>query len=131
MNKKLTLCVDFDGVLHSYVTSGWQGADKVSDPPVPGAIEFLREAVKTFNVCIFSSRSHMFNGIWAMRDALERWGLERDVIAEIEFPTEKPAAFVMIDDRAIKFEGVFPTMDEIMSFVPWNKKPWVVNNAVK
>ena len=37
---KPTLCVDFDGVIHSYI-SGWKGADVIPDPPVPGAIEAL------------------------------------------------------------------------------------------
>lgn len=37
---KPTICVDFDGCLHAY-TSGWQGAEVVSDPPVPGAIDWL------------------------------------------------------------------------------------------
>ena len=62
---KPILCLDFDGVIHSY-TSGWKGADVVSDPPVPGAIAFLREAVKFFRVAIFSSRSNQPGGIEAM-----------------------------------------------------------------
>jgi hypothetical protein len=37
---KLTICVDFDGVLHSYA-SGWKGAGVVADGPVDGAIEWL------------------------------------------------------------------------------------------
>lgn len=63
---KPILCLDFDGVLHSY-TSGWQGADVIPDPPVPGAIEFLAEASKHFRIAIFSSRSHQEGGISAMQ----------------------------------------------------------------
>jgi hypothetical protein len=33
--RKPILCLDFDGVLHSY-TSGWKGAAVIPDPPVPG-----------------------------------------------------------------------------------------------
>ena len=29
---KPILCLDFDGVVHSY-TSGWKGADVIPDPP--------------------------------------------------------------------------------------------------
>ena len=39
----------------------------------------------------------------------------------LEFPTQKPAAFITIDDRAMCFRGVFPTPDEIRMFKPWNK----------
>lgn len=62
------LCLDFDGVLHSY-ESGWKGARRVSDPPVPGAMPFLVRAVAHFRVAILSSRSHQFGG----RRAMKRW----------------------------------------------------------
>jgi hypothetical protein len=68
---KPILCLDFDGVLHSY-SSGWQGPRCIPDPPVPGALEFLVKAVKTFDVHIFSSRSGCIGGRRAMRRWLTR-----------------------------------------------------------
>lgn len=67
---KPILCLDFDGVVHSY-TSGWKGASVIPDPPVPGALEFIHEAVNggIFDVQIFSSRSHQ----WGGKRAMKRW----------------------------------------------------------
>lgn len=128
MNKPI-LCLDFDGVLHSY-TSGWQGADKIPDPPVPGAIAFLREAVEHFSVHIFSSRSHQRGGIEAMARWIGFWGTKERLsddeelawMGELKFPTVKPPAMITIDDRAITFEGLWPNMDVLLNFKPWNKR---------
>lgn len=127
--QKPILCLDFDGVIHSY-TSGWKGADVIPDPPVPGAIAFLREAVKRFRVAIFSSRSGQPGGQQAMREWLGRWQIEhRESDHEdlswcglIEWPTEKPAALVTIDDRALTFDGTWPSLDALAAFKPWNKR---------
>lgn len=127
---KPILCLDFDGVLHSY-TSGWKGADTIPDPPVSGAIAFLRDAVKRFRVCIFSSRSSQSGGQQAMRQWLGYWVLEERLsddedlawASAIEWPTEKPPALVTIDDRAITFTGEWPSLDDIAAFRPWNKRP--------
>lgn len=117
------LCIDFDGVLHSY-TSGWQGADVVADPPVPGAIEWLKELVHSFkyHVNIYSSRSRQEGGIQAMANWLFENGIDRDTMNLLRWPIEKPAAYLTIDDRAICFNGIFPSQDEIDNFKPWNKK---------
>lgn len=143
---KKTLCLDFDGVLHSY-TSGWQGARVIPDPPVPGAMEFLIRAVDLFDVCIYSSRSKNWLARWAMRRWLfqhlaetfmqEGWSsvepfthhdvLEAaeddamEVLMRIRFPWFKPAAHLTIDDRAWQFRGSFPSHGEILGFRPWNK----------
>lgn len=61
-----TLCLDFDGVLHSY-TSGWKGADVIPDPPTDGAMRFLYDAADHFKLAIFSSRSHQSGGKAAMK----------------------------------------------------------------
>jgi hypothetical protein len=125
---KPLLCLDFDGVLHSYA-SGWTTADAVLDPPFPGAMEFLLEAVRTFRVAVFSSRSGRPGGIVAMAAWIDRhMALEtgRDqqnwAFNNLEFPEEKPPAFVTLDDRAICFTGKWPSMVELKNFKPWYKK---------
>ncbi len=127
---KPILCLDFDGVIHSYV-SGWKGADEIPDPPVPGALSFIRDATQRFRVAIFSSRSHQDGGLEAMQVWLRSWvaaatECEGDFawLDEIEWPVEKPPALVTIDDRALTFSGnwVDYPLDELAAFKPWNKK---------
>lgn len=62
------ICLDFDGVLHSYTTP-WTNAWTIPDPPVPGAIEWLMNSRKQFELAILSSRSKSLRGRWAMK----RW----------------------------------------------------------
>ena len=62
------LCLDFDGVIHSYV-SGWKGAHIIPDPPVEGATDFIMAALQRFDLAIYSSRSKSLRGRWAMK----RW----------------------------------------------------------
>ncbi len=124
---RLTIAVDFDGVLHSY-SSGWQGVGVASDPPVPGAMAWLCAAVNEFDVAIYSSRSASIRGQIAMRRWLqEHLAKERgqeglDTYDMIRWPVTKPSAFLTIDDRAHCFEGVFPDAKEIRAFKPWNKR---------
>jgi len=129
--KKPILCLDFDGVLHSY-TSGWKGATTIPDPPVPGAFEFLHNAVREFRVCVFSSRSNQPGGAEAMRQWLGYWSVDEkhglphntdlSFLGDIEWPTEKPAAFVTIDDRALTFDGTWPSIADLRAFKPWHQK---------
>jgi len=124
---KPILCLDFDGVIHSY-SSGWQGADVIPDPPVMGAMEFIANAVNHFSVCIFSSRSSQEGGKEAMQKWLKRvlvadfQGDGFDIFDEIQWPSEKPPAHISIDDRALTFCGVWPRMDRLLRFHPWNKR---------
>ena len=119
-------CLEFDGVIHSY-TSGWKGADVIPDPPVEGALEFIKEATEHFNVQIFSSRSNQAGGMQAMKDYLcehaqQKYGTLPYWLDLISWPTEKPPAFLTIDDRAITFVGVWPSIESLQSFEPWNKQ---------
>lgn len=136
---KPILCLDFDGVIHSY-TSGWKGPRVIPDNPVPGAMEFisLQALYGDFQIAIYSSRSRY----WFGRRAMQKW-LElhmsfyfhakagfvsptpdfvpektNKVIRAISWPLFKPSALVTIDDRAIRFDGTWPTDAEL------KEKPW-------
>jgi hypothetical protein len=137
---KPILCLDFDGVLHSY-SSGWKGADVIPDPPTDGMAAFLDEAIELFDVQIFSSRTHQSGGMFAMRsfiwDALvhhfdcpfagDPRGLDRALAIRdaLKYPTEKPPAMITIDDRALCFTGNWADFDpkRLLEFKPWNKSP--------
>lgn len=125
---KPILSLDFDGVIHSY-SSGWKGADVIPDPPVDGAIAFMLGALNHFDVVIFSSRSNQKGGVsamqkWLREHAGQTWyespagpGLE-----DVRFVTEKPAAFIGLDDRVLTFDGSWPTVQTLKEFKPWNKR---------
>lgn len=63
---RLLLCLDFDGVIHQY-SAGWQGHHVISDAPVPGVGRYILNALVTFDVAIYSSRSSKFRGRQAMK----------------------------------------------------------------
>jgi len=134
---KPILCLDFDGVIHSY-TSGWVQADFIPDNPVPGAFGFMYRALEDFNIQIFSSRSKTESGIRTMQIWTEYWARKEldnteplyranAIINKIAcnneaWPKAKPSAFVTIDDRAITFLGEWPSIETLKAFKPWNKK---------
>ncbi|MBZ9706066.1 hypothetical protein LB543_04945 [Mesorhizobium sp. ESP7-2] len=127
---KPILCLDFDGVIHSY-TSGWKGAAVIPDEPVPGAMRFIWDASEHFTIAIFSSRSNQPGGLnamvrWLRLNFRRHWAADRtradDIFYEILWPKEKPPAFITIDDRAITFNGTWPAIETITAFRPWNKR---------
>lgn len=128
--KKYTVCVDFDGVLHAY-TSPWVNAHTIPDPPVVGAIEWLWNMVQKFEVVIFSTRCKTLRGRWAMTRWLRKYagnlyhedGCGGIGIEDVKFSKSKPPALIYLDDRAIRFTGPdsWPTADDVHRARPWNK----------
>lgn len=118
MHDRETLAVDFDGVIHSYV-SGWQGSDVIPDPPIPGAFEFLAEATKHFEVMVLSARAENNEAVIAMNDWFTAHGLPDTVLEQIFITSVKPKAALYIDDRGYCFKGTFPSIDMIKNFKPW------------
>jgi hypothetical protein len=130
---KPILCLDFDGVCHQY-SSGWKGADVIADGPVDGLFEFLENALEVFEVHIFSSRSRLENGISAMLywfiEQEEYWsGGDTNITERLHFPEQKPPAHVSLDDRAVTFTGVWPSVEELENFKPWNRATIDTNNS--
>lgn len=119
------LCLDFDGVIHSY-TSGWKGADIIPDPPVAGAAKFIASAQEFFTIAIHSSRSCQPGGLDAMQRYVHKAIIDADldgsIFDAIQWPTEKPPALITIDDRALTFDGTWPRLDDLRKFQPWNKR---------
>lgn len=128
---KLTLNLDFDGVINSY-KSGWLGETELPDPPVPGALAFIIKARKDFEITICSSRAKSEVGRKAIQEYLQKYfvhqlGLSAEIagqiLDEITITNEKPAAYVSIDDRALTFNGEWPSIEELKTFQPWYRKP--------
>lgn len=126
--KKYTIAVGFDGVIHSY-DSPWINARTIPDQPVDGAIEWLHRAIQSFEVVVFSTRAKTWRG----RRAMRRWLMDHAGnlwnesigargIEDVTFSYKKSAALIYIDDRAWRFEGSFPTVDDIHHARPWNKR---------
>lgn len=111
VRKQRTVCLDFDGVLHSY-RSGWCGAEVIPDPPIHGTREAIMRLRQQYRVVVLSARCHTAEGRQAVSNWLERHGIVVDEICE-----HKPPAHVYIDDRAIRFRGNWgDTMDELREF---------------
>jgi hypothetical protein len=94
-----TVCLDFDGVLHSY-RSGWRGAENIPDPPIHGTREAVARLRERYRVVVYSARCATEAG----RQAVASWLLKHEIAVD-EVCEHKPPALVYVDDRAIPFKG--------------------------
>lgn len=126
---KYTLACDFDGVIHQHITP-WKAAHIIEDPPIPDSIGWLWKMNQKFKVVIFTTRGRTWRGRRAVKQFLRKyshpsqwysgWGDSMSVgLEEIEVTDRKPAALAYLDDRSMRFEGVFPTADQIHRAHPW------------
>jgi hypothetical protein len=123
-----TLCLDFDGVVHSY-ERGWRDG-MIYGKPTKGFFEWAEEMRGHFILTIFSSRSDSHKNIKPMQDWLgvHLWDWKQDHpqstlnIRDFRFPMRKPAAFITIDDRALTFNGKWDefTAERLLGFKTWN-----------
>jgi hypothetical protein len=94
-----TVCLDFDGVVHSY-RSGWRGAPVIPDPPIHGTAEAIARLRQNYRVVIYSARCRSAEGRRAIEAWLRKYNIQVDEVCD-----HKPPALVYVDDRAIPFRG--------------------------
>lgn len=113
----MTVALDFDGVIHGY-SRGWQGG-LIYDPPMPGAIEAIREIQEVEAVVVHTARTDLVSvAAWLRALDIEcvtqdEWDAERPVREHgsafwndrerVLITNRKPAARHYLDDRAVKF----------------------------
>lgn len=128
---KPILCIDFDGVIHSY-EKGWQNGE-IYGTVLPGFFDWAAYAKNIFKLVIYSSRSKNPETLKQMSDwlqiELQFWiPLTTETLSfeDFEFAHEKPPAFLTIDDRAICFKGDWSSeeldLTTLRNFKPWNAK---------
>ncbi|MDA7980676.1 MAG: hypothetical protein MPJ50_18110 [Pirellulales bacterium] len=99
IRRRPTVCVDFDGVIHSY-RSGWQGETVIADPPIHRCDDAIARLRKGHRVVIHSARCATQAGRDAIWEWLAKHGIEVDDVCE-----HKPPAKIYLDDRGIQFSG--------------------------
>lgn len=117
-DNKPTIILDFDGVIHSYL-SGWQGTSDIPDPPVQDVDKYIQKLREDFEVVVFSSRCSSEEGVEAIRNYLEEHNIEVDQVVENKVP-----ALLSVDDRAINFDGEWndELLEKIRNFESWVDK---------
>jgi hypothetical protein len=113
----------------------------IADVYRPSAQEFVQMLLDAkWDVVVLSTRGETKDGRDAMREWFRAWDfpplttdtpgwdapVPEGTVSEGSFViagTGKPAALVYLDDRALRFDGVFPTLEAIEeAAVPWTRR---------
>lgn len=96
LDKKKTIAIDFDGVIHAY-SKGFQGLNNAYDEPHPGAIEGIKALAKMgYRLIIVSSRNTSVINRWLLKYGISQYF---DEVTNIK----RPARYY-IDDHGYSFE---------------------------
>ena len=108
---KKTILLDLDGVLNSY--NGQYYEEEIA-PLRDDAVCFLEKLTEDFKIILFTSRDLYLVNEWVAENNLWKYF---EKITNIKEP-----AYLMIDDRCVKFNGDFnQTLKDIDNFKVWYK----------
>jgi adenylylsulfate kinase len=97
LDKKKTLAIDFDGVIHKY-SQGFKGLDNIYDGPMNGTYEALTKLKEEgYTLKILSSRPKEYIIKWLEENNLDKFITE---VSNHKFP-----ASLYIDDRGFNFKN--------------------------
>jgi Lar family restriction alleviation protein len=120
MKRTKTICLDFDGVIHSYKTR-WINEKVIPDPPTEGVKEFIAKLREVRRVVVKSVRCEISDaGMDAVKAYLDKYGIEVDGVVK----TCPRTASLLVDDKVLTFRGIWTDelFDQIINFVPWTKE---------
>lgn len=112
------LAVDFDGVLHD-AYDGW-GDGTCYGPALCGSIDAIKNLSKKYKIIIFTAKAKpdrpMVNGKTGV-EHVKDWLEKHDIMDCIEnITSEKPRAWLYIDDNGYRFEDWSNTLKFINNF---------------
>lgn len=121
----LTICVDFDGVLHRY--EHYKGVD-VFDSMVDGAAEamqYLHNQGHTLILWTTRPITEKLKGWLAVHGIpIDYFNENPNKVATGQLDPRKPLADIYLDDRGITFNGNWPEIVHIIeTFREWWRRP--------
>lgn len=104
--KQKTICVDFDGVIHSY-THGWQNGEVYGDL-IEGSKECMKFFIdKGYRVVILTARIQpKYSDSEEQKGKMTEWLTKNGFLLDQhyhEVTNNKPSAIMYIDDKAVRF----------------------------
>ena len=112
--------VDFNGVVCINRSPAGHEEGRITGEMRNETWRILKEYLDAGHKVIIATARHDLDQVklWMTFEAKKARRL--DIVPRLTFE-RKPMAFITIDDRAHKFTGTFPTLEEIASFKTWEK----------
>ena len=111
MTFKKTILIDLDGVLNTYTG----GFDPNFIPPIKdGAVEFLKNLSKNYEIKLFTTRNKLLASKWLIENKIDSYFQD--------ITNTKDVCYLYVDDRCVTFDGDYNSLnDKIENFKVWHK----------
>lgn len=110
-----TVAIDFDGVIHKSSKGFHDGT--IYDDPIPGSLEAIKQISQEYEIVVYTCKAKKDRPLVQGKTGIqlvEEWLVKHkfsDYIKEVT--SDKPRAFVYIDDRAIEFTDWKSAMEKL------------------
>lgn len=108
---KKTILIDLDGVLNTYTGN----FDPNFIPPIKdGAVEFLKNLSKNYEIKLFTTRNKLLATKWLIENKIDSYFQD--------ITNTKDVCYLYVDDRCVTFDGDYNSLnDKIENFKVWHK----------